>query len=64
VLGILKADLQQQLTHYVVTHREEITNVIETWWDKYRKTLREIEHEENTSRARLDEFLLELGYER
>jgi len=38
--------------------------VIETWWDKYRKTLRDIEREENMSRARLDEFLLELGYER
>jgi type I restriction enzyme M protein len=62
VLEILKADLQSELTRYVVAHREEISGVIETWWDKYRVTLRDIESEREAAKAQLDGFLEQLAY--
>jgi type I restriction enzyme M protein len=62
VLGILKADLQEELTSYVRAHRHEISEVIGTWWDKYRVTLHDIESDRDSANARLQKFLEELAY--
>lgn len=62
VLVILKADLEKELTRYVVAHREKILVEVENVWDKYRVTLRDIEGERDAAKARMDEFLRQLGY--
>lgn len=64
VIGILAADLLQQLDRYVSAHRQEIVRAVEDWWDKYHETLRTIENRRNESGARLDEMLKDLGYGR
>jgi len=61
VLEILSTDLRQELDRYVAAHRQEIVSLVETWWDKYRVTLRDIENNRNEARTRLDGFLEELG---
>lgn len=62
VLDILKGDLRKELDRYVVANRKQIVASIETWWDKYRATLRDIEGERDAAKARLDGFLNELRY--
>ena len=37
---------------------------MESWWCKYRVTLRDIEGERDGAKAKLDGFLEELGYAR
>jgi type I restriction enzyme M protein len=62
VLDILKADLLRELDRRVVAHRQAVVTAVESWWSKYRVTLRDIEGERDTAKARLDGFLGELGY--
>ncbi|MFN9622503.1 MAG: N-6 DNA methylase, partial [Cyanobacteriota bacterium] len=62
VLAILRDDLQQELERRVVARRQKLVAVVESWWEKYRVTLREIEGERGWAQARLDGFLRELGY--
>jgi len=62
VLAILRDDLQQELERRVVAHRQNLVGVVESWWDKYRVTLQEIEGERGSAQERLDGFLRELGY--
>jgi type I restriction enzyme M protein len=62
VLAILREDLQQELKRRVTTHRQKLVAVVESWWDKYQVTLREIEEGRDRAKRRLDGFLRELGY--
>lgn len=62
VLAILRDDLQRELARRVIAHRQQVVGVVESWWGKYRVTLREIEEERGTAQTRLDGFLRELGY--
>jgi type I restriction enzyme M protein len=62
VLAILRDDLQQELERRVIAHRQKALGVVESWWDKYRVTLLEIEAERGSAKQRLDGFLRELGY--
>ena len=62
VLSILKADLGRELERRVVDHRACVVSAVESWWDKYRVTLRDIEGRREDSKARLDGFLTELSY--
>jgi type I restriction enzyme M protein len=62
VLGILKADLDGELSRCVTAHRLGVVSVVEGWWDKYRVTLREIEVGRDAARDQLGQFLQELGY--
>ncbi len=62
VLDILKADLRRELDRRVVAHRQAVVAAVESWWSKYRVTLRTIEGERDAAKARLDGFLGELGY--
>jgi len=62
VLGILKAELRSELDRDVTEHRQAVISAAESWWDKYRVTLPDIEGERDDARERLQGFLEELGY--
>jgi type I restriction enzyme M protein len=62
VLGILREDLATQVDRYIAAHRAEIVAAFETWWDKYRVTLGELETSRDAARTKLEGFLVELGY--
>jgi type I restriction enzyme M protein len=62
VLGILKADLDRELDRRVAAHRQALASAVESWWTKYRVTLRYIERDRDAAKARLDGFVKELGY--
>jgi len=62
VLGILREDLGTQLDRYIAAHRVEIVSAFETWWDKYRITLGELEASRDAVRTKLESFMVELGY--
>jgi len=62
VLGVLMGDLRRELNRRVVAHRQAVVSVVESWWGKYRVTLRAIEGERDAAKGRLDGFLRELGY--
>jgi type I restriction enzyme M protein len=62
VLDILRDDLQQELERRVTAHRQKLVGVVESWWEKYRMTLLEIEGELGSAKERLDGLLRELGY--
>jgi type I restriction enzyme M protein len=64
VLAILRDDLQQELDRRVAVHRQKLVGVVESWWAKYRVTLRVVETERDAAKGRLDVFLEELGYVR
>lgn len=63
VIKVLRIDLQQELARYVSGHREEITRIAETWWGKYRVTLRNIEKEQDLAQTQLNRQLEQLGYD-
>ena len=62
VLGILREDLANQMDRYIAAHRAEVVAAFETWWDKYRVTLGELEASRDAARTKLEGFLVELGY--
>ena len=62
MLGILKGDLGRELDRRVAAHRQAVVSAVESWWSKYRVTLRDIEGERDAAKGRLDGFLEELGY--
>lgn len=62
VLTILHNDLSDLLERYVRQQRQQIITAFETWWDKYRVTLTDIEAERDTAAKQLREFLGALGY--
>lgn len=62
VLDILRGDLANQLERYITFHRTEVVAAFETWWDKYRVTLGELETARDAARTKLEGFLVELGY--
>jgi type I restriction enzyme M protein len=62
VLEVLKSGLEAELNRAVATHRGTVTGQFESWWDKYRTTLLDIEGSRNQVRSQLDELLRELGY--
>ena len=61
-LDILHSSLAAELERYVSAHRREVVAAVETWWDKYRITLRDVARERNKATERLSEFLRELNY--
>lgn len=62
VLTILHNDLSDLLERYVRQQRQQITTAFETWWDKYRVTLTDIEAERDAAARQLRGFLGALGY--
>jgi len=62
VLDLLKSDLAAVLNRAVIAHRQVIIKAVESWWDKYRVTLRDIEEERDRAKKKMDGFLEGLGY--
>ncbi|HEV8239227.1 MAG TPA: N-6 DNA methylase [Thermoanaerobaculia bacterium] len=62
VLDVLHHELRRELDRRIAGHRQAVVAAVESWWSKYRVTLRNIEGERDAAKARLDGFLKELGY--
>lgn len=62
LLTILHDDLIAILDRYARARRQEAIAIVETWWDKYRVTLADIEAERDKAAAELRGFLEGLGY--
>ncbi len=62
LLTILHDDITAILARYTRAQRQQVIGAFETWWDKYRVTLADIEAERDAAAAQLREFLGGLGY--
>lgn len=63
ILEMMSYDLATQLERYVDTHRQQVVEVFEHLWDKYRIAMHEIDAARRLSERQLQEHLKELGYE-
>ncbi|MBF8221456.1 type I restriction-modification system subunit M [Halomonas sp. 328] len=59
---ILHNDLKGILKRYIRQQRQQVIAAFETWWDKYRVTLADIEAERDTAAKELQQYLEGLGY--
>jgi type I restriction enzyme M protein len=62
LLTILHDDMATILARYTRAQRQQVIGAFETWWDKYRVTLADIEAERDAAARQLREFLGGLGY--
>ncbi|MDY6798284.1 MAG: class I SAM-dependent DNA methyltransferase [Pseudomonadota bacterium] len=62
LLTILHNDMATILERYTRFQRQQVISTFETWWDKYRVTLNDIETERDAAAHQLQEFLVGLGY--
>jgi type I restriction enzyme M protein len=62
VLAIERERLAEELERYATEKRQALVEALETWWDKYRVSLRELEEEREVAKGRLDGFVEKLGY--
>ncbi|MDT8880916.1 N-6 DNA methylase [Halomonas saccharevitans] len=59
---ILHNDLKGILERYIRQQRQQVIAAFETWWDKYRVTLTDIEVERDAAAKELQQYLGGLGY--
>ncbi|WP_239496341.1 hypothetical protein [Salinicola peritrichatus] len=59
---ILHNDLKGILERYIRQQRQQVIAAFETWWDKYRVTLADIEAERDAAAQELQQYLEGLGY--
>lgn len=62
LLTILHDDMRAIVERYVAAQRKEVVAAFETWWDKYRVTLTDIEGKRDEAARALQGFLKGLGY--
>jgi len=62
MLTILHHDMSAILDRYVAAQRKRLVAAFETWWDKYKVTLRELEAERDKAANKLSGYLKALGY--
>lgn len=62
LLTILHDDMRAILERYIAAQRKAIVAACETWWDKYRVTLTEIEDRRDAAARALQGYLEGLGY--
>ena len=62
LLTILHGDMQRIVERYITGQRQQIVAAFENWWDKYKVTLTEIEHDRDHAANQLQGFLKELKY--
>jgi type I restriction enzyme M protein len=62
LLTILHNDMRAIVDRYIAAQRKDIVIAFETWWDKYRVTLTEIEGKRYAAAQTLQAFLNGLGY--
>jgi type I restriction enzyme M protein len=63
VLDLIRTDLLDVANRRVTQHRRAVIDAFETWWDKYRITLDDLETQRDAAAKKLAGFLTELGYE-
>jgi len=56
--------LLDQFSEHLDRHRAGLVSAVEMLWDKYRVTIGYVVEERDAAKAKLDEFLTELGYAR
>ncbi|KHL54497.1 type I restriction-modification system subunit M [Xanthomonas cannabis] len=62
LLTILHDDMRAIVERYVAAQRKQVVVAFETWWDKYRVTLADIEGKRDAAARALRGFLKGLGY--
>ncbi|MNP60059.1 hypothetical protein D3C76_1551060 [compost metagenome] len=62
LLTILHNDMQAIVERYIAAQRKQIVAAFESWWNKYRVTLNEIEHKRDAATMALQLFFKGLGY--
>lgn len=62
LLTILHNDMRAIVERYVAAQRKQVVTAFDNWWNKYRVTLTEIEHERDAAVQTLRGFLQGLGY--
>lgn len=62
LLTILHNDMATILERYTRFQRQQVVSAFETWWDKYKVTLNDIESDRDVAVRQLEGFLIELGY--
>jgi type I restriction enzyme M protein len=63
VLDALQSDLVAEAQDRITRHRRAVIAAFETWWDKYRVTLADLNAESDATAEKLADLLKELGYE-
>jgi type I restriction enzyme M protein len=63
VLNAFRTDALREADDRISRHRRKVVTAFETWWDKYKVTLTELEIERDAAATKLAEFMKELGYE-
>lgn len=62
VVGILRTELARVLGRFITERRQEVVAIFESWWNKYRITLPQMESERSLLEDKLGELLERLGY--
>ena len=62
LLQILHDDMRGIVERYITAQRKQVVAAFETWWDKYRVTLTEIEETRDDAAKELQGFLKGLAY--
>jgi type I restriction enzyme M protein len=62
-LRLAENDVAVHLDGYITAQREQITAVLDNWWDKYSVHFHQIEAERAAATKKLASFLKDLGYE-
>ena len=62
LLTILHDDMKRIVERYITNQRQQIVVAFENWWDKYKVTLTEIEHDRDQAAKQLQAFLKGLKY--
>jgi type I restriction enzyme M protein len=63
VCDLLRARLQDGLVRRVAAHRQALVERHQIWHRKYAVTMRDVEAEHDAAAAKLNDFLVDLGYE-
>jgi type I restriction enzyme M protein len=61
-LDVFYDDLVLQLDRYITQHRERLVQITESWWEKYKVNMHEMEAQRETTLKKLSEYLGSLGY--
>ena len=62
LLTILHDDMKRIVERYITYQRQQIVKAFENWWEKYKVTLTEIEHDRDQAAKQLQAFLKGLNY--
>lgn len=64
VLDMIYKELRRLLDAYVTDHRRAVIAAVENYWDKYAVNLKTLLSARKEAEAQLENYMLELGYDR